>query len=180
MRLSLHPNPLMPFLSMTRIVTFFFDFRMGYDLVVLFHERTCELLPCGQQWRKLVKLFRRPKSKFYWYDFTVRGRRYRGSTQETTAARAAKLASLKLAQVWKVPTRFFGRLLCCWSSPGASWTGWRMSDWKTRQKLTIATDGGSLSRQPSWACDWIRLRAIVSKPSSSRARPRMPIARCGH
>src|SRR6266699_880674 len=97
MRLSLHPNPLMPFLSMTRIVTFFFDFRMGYDLVVLFHERTCELLPCGQQWRKLVKLFRRPKSKFYWYDCTVRGRRYRGSTQETKAVRAVKVASLRLA-----------------------------------------------------------------------------------
>src|SRR6266700_5841667 len=99
MRLSLHPNPLMPFLSMTRIVTFFFDFRMGYDLVVLFHERTCELLPCGQQWRKLVKLFRRPKSKFYWYDFTVRGRRYRGSTQESKSVRASKVASLKLASV---------------------------------------------------------------------------------
>ena len=26
---------------------------------------------------KLVKLFKKPKSKFYWYDFTVRGRRYR-------------------------------------------------------------------------------------------------------
>jgi hypothetical protein len=24
-----------------------------------------------------VKLFRKPNSKFYWYDFTVRGRRYR-------------------------------------------------------------------------------------------------------
>jgi YHS domain-containing protein len=30
-----------------------------------------------------VKLFKKPNSKFYWYDFTVRGRRYRGSTQET-------------------------------------------------------------------------------------------------
>jgi hypothetical protein len=29
--------------------------------------------------RKLVKLFKKPKSKFYWYDFTVRGRRYRAS-----------------------------------------------------------------------------------------------------
>jgi integrase len=45
-----------------------------------------------------VKLFRKPKSRFYWYDFTVRGQRYRGSTQETKAARAAKLAGLKLAQ----------------------------------------------------------------------------------
>jgi integrase len=44
-----------------------------------------------------VKLFKKPKSKFYWYDFTVRGRRYRGSTQETKSARALQVASLKLA-----------------------------------------------------------------------------------
>jgi len=61
--------------------------------------RTRELLPCGLQWRKLVKLFRKPTSKFYWYDFTVRGHRYRGSTQETKAVRASKVAGLKLAQV---------------------------------------------------------------------------------
>jgi hypothetical protein len=47
--------------------------------------------------RKLVKLFRKPKSKFYWYDFMVRGRRYRGSTQETKSVRALQAASLKLA-----------------------------------------------------------------------------------
>ena len=45
------------------------------------------------------KLFKKPKSKFYWYDFTVRGRRYRGSTQETKSVRAMKTASLKLASV---------------------------------------------------------------------------------
>ena len=45
--------------------------------------------------RKLVKLFKKPKSKFYWYDFTVRGRRYRASTQETKSVRALKVASLK-------------------------------------------------------------------------------------
>jgi hypothetical protein len=27
--------------------------------------------------RKLVKLFKKQKSKFHWYDFTVRGRHYR-------------------------------------------------------------------------------------------------------
>ena len=46
-----------------------------------------------------MKLFRKQKSKFYWYDFTVRGRRYRGSTQETKAVRATTAASLKLAEV---------------------------------------------------------------------------------
>jgi hypothetical protein len=49
--------------------------------------------------RKLVKLFKKPKSKFYWYDFTVRGRRYRASTQETKSVRALQIASLKLAAV---------------------------------------------------------------------------------
>ena len=44
-----------------------------------------------------MKLFRKPNSKFYWYDFTVRGRRYRGSTQETKSVRALKVVSLKLA-----------------------------------------------------------------------------------
>ena len=46
-----------------------------------------------------MKLFKKRKSKFYWYDFTVRGRRYRESTQETKADRASKIAGLKLAQV---------------------------------------------------------------------------------
>jgi len=51
--------------------------------------------------RKLVKLFGKPNSKFYWYDLMVRGRRYRGSTQETKSGRAVKVASLKLASVIK-------------------------------------------------------------------------------
>jgi hypothetical protein len=46
-----------------------------------------------------VKLFREPNSKFYWYDFTVRGRHYRGSSQETKVVRASKVAGLKFAQV---------------------------------------------------------------------------------
>lgn len=46
-----------------------------------------------------MKLFRKSKSKFYWYDFTVRGRRYRGSSQETKSVRALQVASLKLASV---------------------------------------------------------------------------------
>jgi hypothetical protein len=47
---------------------------------------------------ELVKLFRKAKSRFYWFDFTVRGQRYRGSTGETKAVRAAKVASMKLAK----------------------------------------------------------------------------------
>ena len=47
---------------------------------------------------ELVKLFKKAKSKFYWFDFTVRGQRYRGSTGEIKAARATKVASMKLAR----------------------------------------------------------------------------------
>jgi integrase len=46
-----------------------------------------------------VKLFKKRRSKFYWYDFMVRGERFRGSTQEAKETRAAKIAGLKLAQV---------------------------------------------------------------------------------
>ena len=46
-----------------------------------------------------MKLFKKSKSKFYWYDFTVRGRRYQASTQGTKSVRAVQIASLKLASV---------------------------------------------------------------------------------
>jgi hypothetical protein len=62
---------------------------------------THELLPCGLLGGDLVKLFRKNKSKYYWYDFTVRGERYRGSTKETNETRAQKAASLKLAATIK-------------------------------------------------------------------------------
>jgi hypothetical protein len=73
---------------------------VNYDEAVLLEyiEGTHELLPCGLQWRKLVKLFKKTKSRFYWFDFTVRGQRYRGSTGETKAVRATKVASMKLAR----------------------------------------------------------------------------------
>jgi hypothetical protein len=45
-----------------------------------------------------VRIFKKPKSRFYWFDFTVRGQRYRESTSETKAVRATKVASMKLAQ----------------------------------------------------------------------------------
>jgi len=45
-----------------------------------------------------VELFKKKKSKFYWYDFTVGGRRYRGSTQESNRNRAGAIAAIKLAQ----------------------------------------------------------------------------------
>ena len=45
-----------------------------------------------------MKLFKKPKSKFYWYDFTVGNKRYRGSTTETNKTRADAIAALKLAK----------------------------------------------------------------------------------
>ena len=44
-----------------------------------------------------MELFRKKKSKYYWYDFTVAGRRYRGSTKESNKTRASAIAALKLA-----------------------------------------------------------------------------------
>jgi hypothetical protein len=43
-----------------------------------------------------VELYKKSDSKFYWYDFAVRGKRYRGSTKETNKKRAEKAAALKL------------------------------------------------------------------------------------
>ncbi len=44
-----------------------------------------------------MELFRKPNSKYWWYDFCVRGKRYRGSTKETNESRAGKIAALKFA-----------------------------------------------------------------------------------
>ena len=45
-----------------------------------------------------MELFKKKKSKYYWYDFTVGGRRHRGSTQESNRNRAGAIAAIKLAQ----------------------------------------------------------------------------------
>lgn len=44
-----------------------------------------------------MELFKKRKSKYYWYDFAVAGRRYRGSTKESNKTRAGAIAALKLA-----------------------------------------------------------------------------------
>ena len=44
-----------------------------------------------------MRLFKKANSRFHWFDFTVRGQRYRGSTGETKALMAMKVASMKLA-----------------------------------------------------------------------------------
>ena len=45
-----------------------------------------------------MELFRKNDSRFYWYDFKVRGRRYRGSTKQSNKKRAARIGSLRLSQ----------------------------------------------------------------------------------
>jgi hypothetical protein len=73
---------------------------VSYHVVVLAIAscRTCGCFRAGSK-EETRELFKKPKSKFYWYDFTVRGRRYRASTQETKSVRALQIASLKLASV---------------------------------------------------------------------------------
>ena len=44
-----------------------------------------------------MELFRKDGSHYWWYDFTVRGQRYRGSTKQTNQHRATNYASQKLA-----------------------------------------------------------------------------------
>jgi integrase len=82
-----------------------------------------------------VALFEKSDSKYYWYDFTVRGERYRASTKESNPARAAKVAALKLAEAIqgrdpldrKAPTlsEFSGRFL--------EWVGTARLEWKSRR-----------------------------------------------
>jgi hypothetical protein len=45
-----------------------------------------------------VELFRKQDSRFYWYDFKVRGIRYRGSTKETNRKRAGRIGALRFSQ----------------------------------------------------------------------------------
>jgi integrase len=96
-----------------------------------------------------VKLFRKPGSRFLWYDFTARGERFRASTQETNLARAGKVASLRLADVLrgtdpldrKPPTlREYSKLFLEWVDRGRLESdtrryyrnGWRLLEVHTR------------------------------------------------
>lgn len=46
-----------------------------------------------------MELLKKKDSKYYWYDFAVAGRRYRGSTKETNEKRAGAIAAIKMSQV---------------------------------------------------------------------------------
>jgi hypothetical protein len=45
-----------------------------------------------------VELYKKKDSRCYWYDFKLRGRRYRSSTKEMNKKRAGKIAALRLSQ----------------------------------------------------------------------------------
>jgi len=45
-----------------------------------------------------VELFKKKDSKYWWFSFLVRGKRYRASTKETNRSRADKIAALRLSQ----------------------------------------------------------------------------------
>ena len=64
--------------------------RVSYDVNVL--------LEYIQKNTRVASVRAAMEDKYYWYDFTVRGQRYRGSTNETKAAKTAKIGGLKLAQ----------------------------------------------------------------------------------
>jgi len=126
-----------------------------------------------------VKLFRKPKSKFYWYDFTIRGQRYRGSTQETKAVRAAKIASLKLAQAveGEDPLPRKPTALAELAQQFLAWSDNARLEAKTK---TYYRDGWRLLKATTVAA--VRMDQITSdctpKSSGFRALRRMPIALC--
>jgi hypothetical protein len=45
-----------------------------------------------------VELYKKRDSRFYWYDFKWRGKRYRSSTKETNKKRAGRIAAGRLSQ----------------------------------------------------------------------------------
>jgi hypothetical protein len=68
-------------------------------------RRNTRVLPRGLLGGDLVKLFRKNKSKYYWYDFTVRGERYRASTKETNETRAQRLPLSNSLPLLRAATR---------------------------------------------------------------------------
>ena len=45
-----------------------------------------------------MALYKKTGSRYYWYDFKLRDKRYRSSTKETDRKRAGKIAALRLSQ----------------------------------------------------------------------------------
>ncbi|MGH9544349.1 MAG: hypothetical protein ACRD23_03955 [Terriglobales bacterium] len=82
-----------------------------------------------------MRIFKKAKSRFYWFDFTVRGQRYRGSTGETKAVRATKVASMKPAQAVEHGDLFSTRSMVVveFSERFLTWLGETKVEEKTRK-----------------------------------------------
>ena len=81
-----------------------------------------------------MRLFRKKKSQFFWYDFAVRGQRYRGSTQETNERRAIKIAGLKFARALEDHDP-----LCNRKAPTLRQFSPRFFEWVKTARLEFAT-----------------------------------------
>ena len=107
-----------------------------------------------------MKLFRKPNSRFYWYDFTVRGHRYSRSTQETKLARAAKAASVKLGSVIEGTDPFPSKrsVLSDFAERFDTWVEDGRLEQKTRSSIAMA--GAYSKRHPLRVCESTKSREI--------------------
>lgn len=99
-----------------------------------------------------MNVFSRPGSPFFYYDFRVRGRRYRGSTKETNEERAVKIAAAKYGKaldgkrpkVEKVPTlRVAGKQFEAWvptARIGPSSRRYYLNGWRLLQEQKAILD----------------------------------------
>lgn len=90
-----------------------------------------------------MELLKKKDSKYYWYDFAVAGRRYRGSTKETNQKRAEAIAAIKMSQVidGKDPLRKKSPRLVKFSERFLEWVEAAKLEAKTK---TYYTDGWRL------------------------------------
>jgi hypothetical protein len=114
------------------------EYHMSVPLIRSKEHTSCFRAGCKEG---LVKLFKKPKSRFYWFDFTVRGQRYRGSTGETTAARATKVASMKLARALEHGNLFPNKAPVLADFAERFLTSLERPDWKRRPRSSTETAG---------------------------------------
>lgn len=91
-----------------------------------------------------MRIFERPGSPFWWYDFTFGGRRYRGSTGETGERKAQIAAAEKLAQAKRQPAKRnhwkISEILGTWWTEHAQHTDSANAIWSNIQNLERCLD----------------------------------------
>jgi hypothetical protein len=133
---------------------------------------THESLPCGLLGGVLVELFRKMKSKYYWYDFTVRGERYRGSTKETNETRRRRLPLLNSPPLLRAATRSIGSRPRFVNTRRISFNGWKRDGSRPTAAAITETAGDYWSRQRSQECARTRSPKTRSKSCSFPDPPR--------